>query len=302
MRVLVHGGAGPSPDDSDRRADALDRAATAGAVRETPLDAVEGAVRALEFDPAFNAGVGGAVQSDGRVRVDAGLMTGDGRVGGVCGLERVEHPVSAARVVLERTPHVLLTGERASALAAEFGVAADVDLLTGRTRERFEAADPPGEDALDQLRWVDDRFGEGTTDPDGRGDRPDPGETAHGDHDTVGAVARDGERFAAATSTGGRFYALAGRVGDVPQVGAGFFASDQGAASATGAGEAIARHGLARDAVDRLAGSDPETAATAAIEAFAEATGETAGVIVVGADGVARAANSEHMGTAVARA
>src|SRR6056297_1045334 len=97
-------------------------------------------------------------------------------------------------------------------------------------------------------------------------DTPDRDPT---DHDTVGAVATDGERIAAATSTGGRWYALAGRVGDVPQVGSGFFATPSGGASATGAGEAIATNGLARRAVGLLDdGVDAAGAADRAIDAF----------------------------------
>jgi beta-aspartyl-peptidase (threonine type) len=277
MRVIVHGGAGsgtgvgrPTPD----RQAALDAAASAGAAAATPLDAVETAIRPLERDERFNAGRGGAVQSDGVVRVDAGCMTDDRTVGAVAAVPGVEHAVSAARVVAEETPHVCLAGPEAAALAADFGVATGVDLTTERTRERFADADPPSGDGSprDHLDWLRDRFG-------GR--------------DTVGAVAGEGDRFAAATSTGGRWVALAGRVGDVPQVGSGFFATPAGGASATGAGEDIARVTLSRRAVDHLAdGATAERAATLAVEAFSELTDSVAGVIVCGPDGVGSATNA----------
>jgi isoaspartyl peptidase/L-asparaginase-like protein (Ntn-hydrolase superfamily) len=119
------------------------------------------------------------------------------------------------------------------------------------------------------------------------------------DHDTVGAVATDGDRLAAATSTGGRWFALAGRVGDVPQVGAGFYATPEGAVSATGEGEAIARFGLARRVADAVAGGEsPQHAADRVLRGFASETDGEAGVIVVGADGrTGTAFNTEAMQT-----
>ncbi|NHN47003.1 asparaginase [Halostella sp. JP-L12] len=293
MQVIVHGGAGGAPDDPDARQSVLDDAATAGADASTPLDAVTAAVRVLESNPRFNAGVGGAVQSDGVVRTDAGLMTSDREAGAVSSMPGVEHALDAARVVLEETPHVFVSGEHAVRLAADYGVETDRDLWTERTRERWADADPPSGGPADHLAWLTDRFGR--SDPDGR-----PDET---DHDTVGAVARDGDRLAAATSTGGRWQALAGRVGDVPQIGSGFYCAPAGGASATGAGEDIARVTLSRRAVQHLErGADAATAADRAIESFGELTGSDAGVIVLGRDGsVGSAFNSDAMQTATTR-
>jgi isoaspartyl peptidase/L-asparaginase-like protein (Ntn-hydrolase superfamily) len=283
MDVLAHGGAGSTPAEPERRQAVLDRAAARGADRDGPEAAVVATIRALESDPRFNAGVGSAVQSDGVVRTEAGLMTGDGETGAACAMPRVEHAVAAARVVKRETPHVLLAGERAVSLAGAFGIGTDRDLWTPATRERWAEADPPvergppdppGDEARnvrDQVAWVRDRFG------------ADP---PAGDHDTVGAVATERDRLAAATSTGGRWFALAGRVGDVPQVGGGFYATPAAAASATGAGEAIARFGLARRVVDAVeSGETPGAAAGSVLAAFDEETGATAGVIVLGRDG-----------------
>ena len=290
MRVIVHGGAGGPPDDPPERRAVLEEAAAAGSDAGDPTGAVCAATRVLESDPRFNAGVGGTVQSDGHVRTDAGLMTDDREAGAACGMPGVEHAVDVARIVKEETPHVLVAGVHAVDLAAAFGVETGVDLHTEATRRRWEAIeDRPSGDARAHAAWVRERFGGA---PAG----------SEGDHDTVGAVATDGDRVAAATSTGGRWLALAGRVGDVPQVGAGFYCSPAGGASATGAGEDIARVTLSRRAVGFLeAGHGADAAAAAAIEEFGDLVEGSAGVIVMTPAGDAGAAfNSEAMQTAVA--
>jgi len=307
MQVIVHGGAGDRPDEPDERRKVLDSAAESGADKSAPLDAVDAAVGVLERSPRFNAGTGGARQSDGAVRTDAGVMTSDRAVGAACSMPDVERAVSVARVVLEATPHVLLSGEHAVALAEDYGVATGVDLLTDRTRKRWDRTAPPEGPPNEQLPWIHDHFGatgEAMPEDDGADDRArdaDGGDqdADPADHDTVGAVATDGDRVAAATSTGGRWYALAGRVGDVPQVGSGFFATPSGGASATGAGEAIATNGLARRAVWLLDdGHDAAEAAERAIAAFDAETNAEAGVIVATPDGgLGSAFNSAAMQT-----
>jgi beta-aspartyl-peptidase (threonine type) len=300
MRVILHGGAGGAPDDPESRQTVLDEAAEAGAAASTALDAVEAGIRVLESSPRFNAGVGGAVQSDGVVRTDAGAMTSDRAVGAVCSMPGVEHAVSAARVVMEETPHVLVSGEHAVDLASDFGVETGVDLLTDEKRERYEAEAPPEGTPSEHLDWLESRFGSGSDQAGGAG-TADRSERDAPDHDTVGAVATDGETFAAATSTGGRSFALAGRVGDVPQVGSGFFCTDAGGASATGAGEDITRVTLTRRAVDLLEeGLDAAAAAERAMAEFEDVTGSRAGVIVCGDEGVGGAFNTEAMQTSVA--
>ncbi|WP_128476521.1 isoaspartyl peptidase/L-asparaginase [Halorussus pelagicus] len=299
MNVIVHGGAGSAPDEPEPRQAVLDEAAETGAGESSVVDAVEAAVRVLESSPRFNAGVGGAVQSDGAIRTDAGLMTDDREAGAVCSMPGVEHAVSAARVVMEETPHVLVSGDHAVELAADYGVETDVDLWSADTREKWDDLDSTPEGTpSEHLDWLTEKFG---GNPDSA-ESDDPTDD-HKDHDTVGAVAYDPEtdEFAAATSTGGRWLALAGRVGDVPQIGSGFFAAPAGAASATGAGEDIAKTTLTRRAVRHLeSGDDAQTAADRAVEAFAELTGSSAGVIVLDGDGNAGSAfNSEAMQTAV---
>ncbi|MFB6129342.1 MAG: isoaspartyl peptidase/L-asparaginase [Salinigranum sp.] len=281
MHVILHGGAvGPQPEPEQRQA-YIDETAERAAEQSTPLDAVETALRSLESSPRFNAGVGGAVQTDGVPKTDAGAMCSDLSVGAACAMPGVEHAISVARLVLEETPHVLLSGEHAVALADEFGIETGVDLWTDDSREQWEAADVPTGSRREQLEWLTETF-EGS--------------------DTVGAVAYDGETFAAGTSTRGRWFALAGRVGDVPQVGSGFYCTPAGGASATGAGEDIARVTLSRLAVQFLEdGDDAQTAADRAIDELAAATGSFAGIIVLDEEGAGYATNSDGMQTSVAR-
>ncbi|AUX09645.1 beta-aspartyl-peptidase (threonine type) [Halalkaliarchaeum desulfuricum] len=300
MRVIVHGGAGSTPEEPDERQAVLDEAAAVGAASPEPIDAVEAAVRVLESDERFNAGVGGAVQADGIVRTDAGVMRSDREVGAACSMPGVEHAVSVARIVLEATPHVLVSGVHAVDLAADFGVGTEAELLTADKRESYQSEDPPAGSPRDQIAWLASRFGAGD-DQAGEHGEGGSGPTHAPDHDTVGAVASDGETFAAATSTGGRSYALAGRVGDVPQVGSGFYCTPAGGASATGAGEDIARVTLSRRATDFLEeGLGAQEAADRAIEEFEELTGSGAGVIVLDGSEAGSAFNTGGMQTSVA--
>jgi L-asparaginase/beta-aspartyl-peptidase (threonine type) len=280
VHLIVHGGAGSAPDDPTERRQGLQTATEAASTATDPLAAACDAVRTLELDPQFNAGVGSVAQSDGVIRTDAGVVTTDGTTGAACGMRGVAHAVDVARIVATETPHVLVAGDPAVDVAVAYDVETNQDLWTERTRERWESVDPPEGDARAHVEWVREQFGDG--------------------HDTVGAVATDGEQLAAATSTGGRWFALAGRVGDVPQIGAGFYADERGGASATGAGEAIARFGLARRAVAALDGRPPERAGAHAIDEFEAATGAHAGVVVLDHDGRAGSAtNAEVMQTAV---
>jgi len=284
MRVICHGGAGGIPEEPEPRQAVLDEAAETGASESTVVDAVVSAVEVLEESPRFNAGYGGAVQSDGVVRTDAGIMTDEREAGAVASMPGVANAAGVARVVMEETPHVFVSGVHAVDLADDFGIEVERELLTDDDRADYEDADPPAHDAGPRahLEWLEEKFG---------------------GHDTVGAVAHDPrtETFAACTSTGGRTFALAGRVGDVPQIGSGFFCAPAGGASATGAGEDIARATLTRRAVRHLEdGLDAQAAADRAIDEFGELTGSSAGVIVLDESGAGSAYNSEGMQTSVA--
>jgi beta-aspartyl-peptidase (threonine type) len=281
MRIVLHGGAGDSPEAPIQRQSILDETATDAVRSDTPIDAVETALQELESADQFNAGSSGAVQTDGVPRTDAGIMQSTRDIGAACAMTGVEHAISAARVVCEETPHILLAGEQAVTLAADYGVRTNVSLLSDADRARWDDADIPIGSSQTTLEWVADRFG---------------------GHDTVGAVAHDGNRYAAGTSTRGRWFALAGRVGDVPQVGAGFYCSPAGGASATGAGEDIARVTLSRIAVNHLMnGHTADEAATTALETFVETTASEAGLIVMGSETVGIATNAPTMQTSVAQ-
>jgi isoaspartyl peptidase/L-asparaginase-like protein (Ntn-hydrolase superfamily) len=301
MRIIVHGGAGSPPDEPDERQQVLDEAAAAGATETEPTEAVRKAIRTLEADPWFNAGVGSAVQSDGYIRTDAGLMTDDREAGAACSMPGVEAAIDVARLVKEETPHVMLSGVHAVDLAEAYGVETGVDLWSTRMQEKWDELDEyPDGDKRGHAEWVSERFG---GDPEGeQGPDEDPDNApVDRDHDTVGAVATDGEDIAAATSTGGRWLALAGRVGDVPQIGSGFYCSEVGGVSATGAGEDIARLNLSRRANQFLEdGLSAQQAANAAIAEFGDLVDGSAGVILMTPDGeFGEAYNSDAMQTAV---
>lgn len=283
MEIVVHGGAGAGVREPAVRRDVLGEAAVAGSEQDAPDAAVVAAVSILERSPRFNAGVGGAVQSDGTIRTDASIMTDDRAVGAACSMEGVANAIAVADAVRTRTPHVLLAGRPAVGFAESVGVETGVDLWADRNRRRWAELELDGASTRAQLAAVREHFGAGA--------------------DTVGAVAVDGERVAAGTSTGGRWLALAGRVGDVPLVGAGFFANEFGGASATGAGEDIARLGLSRAAVESLeAGASPATAAASAVRTFERHVDGNVGIVVMSPDGdLGRAHASPAMQTCHAR-
>lgn len=201
--IFVHGGV------SGLAREAPDISYAVVVAGSSALDLVEAAVRALEDDPALNAGRGAVLNRDGELELDAGIADGaTGRAAGIANVP-VAHPITLARKVLEETPHVLLTGAGARAFGA------GMEQLTATPEQ--------------QARWESER---------GKGglDLVDFG--APGYVDTVGAVALDDDgNLAAASSTGGVFGKMRGRVGDAPVFGAGFYASRRAAVVGTGVGE-----------------------------------------------------------------
>jgi L-asparaginase / beta-aspartyl-peptidase len=268
--LAIHGGAGTIPREETSGArsasyhEGLRRALAAGrdilAVGGSALDAVTGAVVALEDDSLFNAGRGGVFTVAGAQEMEASIMDGsDHRAGAVAGIFGPRNPVMAARAVMERSPHVLLIGEGALAFCREQGVAfADPGYFSSDRRWR-------------ELQHELERRRRGLA-----GDTPIEG--------TVGAVARDRRgHLAAATSTGGMTGKAPGRVGDSPIIGAGTYADDTTCAvSATGHGEFFIRHGVAFEIAARLryAGQTLQQAAGAVIDALA-AIGGAGGVVAV---------------------
>lgn len=290
--LAIHGGAGvierssltPEQDAAYRTAlqGALDAGSAVLKSGGSALDAVQAAVQVMEDDPLFNAGRGAVFTAAGRNELDAAVMNGsDLTAGSVAGLTTTRHPVAAARAVMERSPHVMLIGPGADAFAASVGLEQVgpsfffterrwqglVKALTEAGQpipERPAGAPLPGAQAEVAPPLNEKKFG------------------------TVGAVALDNQgRLAAATSTGGMTAKRWGRVGDVPIIGAGTYASnaDGCAVSATGDGEYFIRATVARDICARIAGGAATQAAGQAEIADADRLGGKGGVIVMGLDG-----------------
>jgi len=236
--LLVHGGAG-----NPRRGVVDDEAAVHAALRDAllagyellaggapALDAVEAAVRWLEDCPLFNAGRGAVLNAEGHVEMDAAVMDGSTQQAGACaGVVRVRNPVSLARSILEKTPHVFLVGEGALRYAEDAGLEFEDPDWFVTERERQRSAE----------------------------------------HGTVGAVALDADgQLAAATSTGGVRGQLHGRVGDTPVIGAGTWADARVAVSCTGTGEQFIRVAAAHElsAQVRHAGASLTGAAASVVE------------------------------------
>lgn len=219
----------------------------------TALDAVEQGVRVPEADPQVRTvGLGGYPDASGEVTLDACIMDHQFRCGAVAGLKRIKHPISVARLVMERTPHVMLVGEGALSFAKAQGFAKE-NLLTEQSKREWQQWLQSGQ-AKQQINIEN--------------------------HDTIGMLALDSHgHLAGACTTSGAAYKLPGRVGDSPIIGAGLYVDNEvGAATATGQGELmiktvgchlvveLMRQGLSpqlacQRAVERIAAKLPEAAA-----------------------------------------
>jgi L-asparaginase / beta-aspartyl-peptidase len=272
--LLIHGGAWAMPDDAIAAHEAgIANALTIGyALLEkgaTAVDAVEAAVAVMEDDDTFDAGRGSFLTQDGRVQMDALLMNGENlRTGGVACVERLRNPIRAARLVLDKSPHVYFVGTGAERFARQHGMALcdNMDLVVRREQERLYKAQ------ADELAGLPDETFSGSLES----------------HDTVGAVALDVHgNIAAGTSTGGTLNKAPGRVGDSSLIGCGCYADNLSAAvSLTGWGEPIMKLVLGKRAVDRVAaGASPDEAAHEAIGYLFDRLGGHGGIILLGPDG-----------------
>ncbi len=282
--IAVHGGAGTlaradlTPESERDYRSGLRRALSAGfEVLErggASLDAVVAAVRVLEDDPLFNAGYGAVVAANGAHELDASLMDGrDLRAGAVTGVRHVKSPIELARLVMERSPHVMLAGPGAEEFALEQGMVPVPNSHFATERRRLE---------LERML---------------RGELDTGRESLMG---TVGAVARDvNGNLAAATSTGGMTGKRWGRVGDSPIIGAGTYAAnDCCAVSATGHGEYFIRAAVAHEIASlmRYRGMSVRQAADEVVMRQLTKLGGAGGVIAIGRDGeIAMPFNSEGM-------
>jgi len=234
--LVIHGGAGITRDALPPEREASCRKAMEEALRAggkvlrdagASLDAVEAAIVVLEDSPLFNAGRGSALTADGTVEMDASVMTGEQpSAGAVTGVSRVRNPIRLARMIMERTPTVMLAGKGAEDLARQYGL-------------KFEAPEwfitPEQQEKLKKAK-AKEHADAGTEDMSMR-------------MGTVGAVALDKlGHLAAGTSTGGLVNKRAGRIGDSPIIGAGTYAEDSVCAiSCTGQGEFFIRAVVAHD-------------------------------------------------------
>ena len=294
--IEVHGGAGVmkrsamSPESESAYRASLAQAAEAGAKvldrGGSPLDAVEAAIRILEDDPLFNAGRGAVFTSEGKNELDAAIMDGSNlKAGAVAGVTRTRHPISLARAIMEKSPHVMLIGAGADAFSVQVGLE-QVDSSFFFTESRWQSlvnqlkkegrpvpprpagAPPPG--PVVPVAWIEES-------PDTR------------TYGTVGVVALDRlGNVAAGTSTGGLQGKMPGRVGDSPILGAGTYASNQSCAvSATGAGEYFIRLGVAREVCNLVAfkGMPLQQAADQVIHKELDALRGEGGIIALTPDG-----------------
>ena len=335
--LLIHGGAWAMPDDAiDAHERGIAAALTAGwsalSRGGTAVDAVEAAVTIMEDDDTFDAGRGSFLTRDGRVQLDALLMNGaDLRTGGVACVERLRNPIQAARLVLEKSPHVYFVGTGAERFATQHGIRLidNTELIVPRERDRlmafqqaeaaghpdttFSGSDTSGAPGLASETWEEvattsseaqlalDAEVEAALPDELRIDDP----TLHS-HDTVGAVALDQfGNIAAGTSTGGTLSKAPGRVGDSSLIGCGCYADNLSAAvSLTGWGEPIMKLVLGKWAVDRVAsGATPQAAATEAIAYLYNRLGGHGGIILLGPDGsIGIAHNTPRMAWGIATA
>lgn len=288
----IHGGAGVierdslTPEQDAAYRAALHRALGAGqtvlAAGGSAMDAVQAAIEIMEDDPLFNAGRGAVFTAAGRNELDAAVMNGsDLTAGAVAGLTTTRHPIAAARAVMERSPHVMLIGEGADTFAASVRLQ-QVDPAFFFTERRWRGL----ESALRQQNLPIPERPAGAPGPGAMAEVAPPlNERKFG---TVGAVALDSEgRLAAGTSTGGMTAKRWGRVGDVPVIGAGTYASNREgcAVSATGDGEFYIRASVARDICARIGGGTTSQAAAQAEVDDALSLGGSGGVIVMDLQG-----------------
>ncbi len=254
--LVIHGGAGTilkknmTPEKEKAYSDGLKAALEKGyAILKaggSSLDAVEAAVKVMEDNPLFNAGKGAVFTHEGTNELDAAIMDGKTlAAGAVAGVKTIRNPITAARAVMEHSPHVMMVGSGAEQFAAQHGITI-VDPSYFYTEERWKALQRvKKEDSLKtELDHGSKKSNSGLLQPENRDSK----------YGTVGAVALDQHGdLAAATSTGGMTNKRWGRVGDAPIIGAGTYANNATCAiSCTGWGEFFIRLVMAKTISDRM--------------------------------------------------
>jgi beta-aspartyl-peptidase (threonine type) len=322
LGFMIHGGAGVirrgdlTPEKEKEYRAKLEEALTSGykalQAGKSSLDAVEIAIKILEDSPLFNAGKGAVFTADGKNELDAAIMNGkDLSAGAVAGLHHVKNPISLARAVMEKSPHVMMIGDGAEKFAKEIGIEL-VDEKYFWTQERWDSLQKvikqeKEKEKQKQEQEKNKKEKEKTKNTETNQNRsysttmpPSVLENPVNKFGTVGAVALDKDgNVAAGTSTGGMTYKKYGRVGDVPIIGAGTFANNATCAvSATGWGEFFIRLGVARDisAIMEYQAAPIQTAADKVIKTKLQTAGGDGGIIAIDRFGnMAISFNSEGM-------
>ncbi|KPH92679.1 isoaspartyl peptidase [Pseudoalteromonas undina] len=285
--IAIHGGAGTiekskfTAEQEQAYRNKLTEAVEAGyKVLEQggeSLDAVTTAIEVLEQSPYFNAGRGAVYTYDGSHELDASIMDGRNRqAGAVSGIKHIESPIKLARLVMEKSVHVMLSGQGAEEFAKEQGISLVENNIFDtehryeallKAKKKLEASKNTSKDyqAAHKALPVNYKVG------------------------TVGAVALDKQgNLAAGTSTGGMTAKRFGRIGDAPVIGAGTFAENASCAvSATGYGEYFIRYNVASDICARVKyqGKTIDQAGNEVINEVLKPIGGTGGVIIIDTKG-----------------
>ncbi len=303
IALAIHGGAGTilrsqmTPDLEREYRNGLEAGLTAGwsilNSGGSSLDAVEAAVASLEDFPLFNAGRGAVFTHEGKQEMDASIMDGSNlKAGAVASVKNIKNPVKLARLVMERTEHVLLAGEGANQFAEQIGVETKPDeyFFTEHRWLQLQGALADGRVYLDHAPSEPGAIATGFS--------PHSALRIPHSKGTVGAVACDSHgHLAAATSTGGMTNKRFGRVGDTALIGAGTFADDICAVSCTGHGEYFMLGVTAYDVAARMKykGLSLEDAAQETIDRLTEINGEGGLIAIDTHCNVTMPLNSEGM-------
>ena len=230
------------------------------------LDAVEAGVMVTEAEQGCCVGLGGHPDRDGIVTLDACIMDEKFNCGGVAALERIKHPVSVARRVMERTPHVLIVGEGAQQFAVAQGFPLEPQKLSADATAAYK-------------EWLKTSQYKPVVNIENSGRRPTGPVGDRQNHDTIAMLALDAQgRPSGSCTTSGMRFKMHGRVGDSPLIGSGLFVDPAvGAAAATGQGEDVVRIAGAHTVVELMRqGRTPQQACKEAIERIAAIKGTLA--------------------------
>ncbi|MHB1493698.1 MAG: isoaspartyl peptidase/L-asparaginase [Thermoplasmataceae archaeon] len=266
--IFLHGGVGGHTDYSEKV-----KGYAMNSMTIDPLDSVIHAVMQLEDDPDFNAGTGSYPRVDGSIQMDAAVMTEQG-FGSVIGIENVRNPVLVARDVMEKSPHVMMSGDGALSFARKMGHGF-YDASTERTMEKHRKIMEKILNGKEELLPREKFIAELVKNNESTGD-------------TVGAIARIDGKFAVAVSTGGAVPMLRGRVGDTPIIGCGFYCGPKGGIVTTGIGEEITKRLLCYNIYLKVGSDSLQNILDEAVKAFGNIH---VGIIAVTKDEIASSAN-----------